>query len=218
MPNMYGATGSRLATGRPGTDSIDISVLVDKKGRVITVPGPFAQSPSGLVRPRADNDGTQIVREAKNLFVTRLVMVPGITAAAAHSAGDALGIMGTFENDVEGWPLPRRGIIVGADLIDPDDDTLSPTMHIFSATFTPTADDAALAISAADALNWVTSMGFDDGTDIGSAKVHEILVWNKSYYAPTQKLYWQFSTAGVPNIAAGASPWVRLYILPYAGA
>ena len=61
MSDLRGKTGSRLATGRPGADSLDVNVLVDKRGRVITVPGPFAQSPSGLVRPRATNDGKQII-------------------------------------------------------------------------------------------------------------------------------------------------------------
>ena len=61
MPNLYGATGSRTAQGRPGADSIDVNVLVDSRGRVITVPGAFYQSPSGLVRPRATSNGTQVV-------------------------------------------------------------------------------------------------------------------------------------------------------------
>ena len=216
MPNLYGATGSRTAQGRPGSTSIDVPVLVDKHGRVITVPGAFAQSPSGLVRPRADNDGTQYVNVlSSGLVVTALVQIPGIAAATALDAGDAMGTKEMFSEDRHGKPLPQRGIIIGAKLIDRDDDTLSATMHIFSANFTGTANNLALAISAADAENWVTSMGFDDGVDIGSAKVHEITAWNSPYYSPTQRLYWQFSTAGTPNIAANLMPLVQLYILPF---
>lgn len=68
MPNLYGATGSRTKQGRPGADSIDIPVLVDSKGRVLTVPGPSAQSPSGLVRPRATNNGTQVITRESSVL------------------------------------------------------------------------------------------------------------------------------------------------------
>lgn len=61
MSDLRGKTGSRLPSGRSGADSIDVNVLVDKRGRLVTVPAAFAQSPSGLVRPRATNDGTQVV-------------------------------------------------------------------------------------------------------------------------------------------------------------
>lgn len=68
MSDLRGKTGSRLATGRPGADSIDVNVLVDSRGRVITVPGPYAQSPSGLVRPRATNDGRQIITHESSVI------------------------------------------------------------------------------------------------------------------------------------------------------
>jgi len=147
------------------------------------------------------------------LVITPWVAVPGIVTGA-FEAGDAFGSMGTFTVDIEGNPLPKKGFIVGARLLDKDDDTLSATMHVFWDTFTPTASKDALALLAADSEKAVTVMGFDDGSDEGAYKIHEITVWNSFYYSPSQKLYFQFSTAGVPNIAAAGMVLVQIAILP----
>lgn len=218
MSDIRGLTGQRDGQGKPKQGATPVPVLVDANGRLITISRSMAQSPSGLVLTRATNDGTQVVTRKYGEVVTKWVEVPGITAAAGHSAGDALGIMGQFDHDVEDNPLPKIGKIVEAELIDPDDDTLVATMHIFSESFTATVDDAALAISAADSKKWVTSIPFAVSTDIGSAKVSEVTDINSRYYSPTRKLYWQFSTGGTPNIAAGLSPLVRVYIEPLDGA
>ena len=155
-----------------------------------------------------------VARTVGELVATPFVEIPGIAAAAAHAAGDALGTMGKFEFDVNGNPLPKRGIIIGAKLIDRDDDTLGLTMHIFNTEFTPTADDAALALLAADAAKWVTSLGFPTFTDVGAFKVFEVIDVDVPYHALSGKLHFQCSTSGVPNIAAGAMPLVQLFILP----
>ncbi len=156
-----------------------------------------------------------LVRVRSELVVTDKIVIPGIVAGA-FTAADAFGSMGITDKDVRGEPLPEVGFIVGAKLVDRDDDTLSLTVHIFNSRFTPTASKDALAITAADSLRWITSMGFDDGTDIGSAKVHEIQVWNSPFYLPERRLYWQCSTAGTPNIADALHPLIQFFILPFA--
>ena len=156
------------------------------------------------------------VHGTSGLVVTPFVPVPGIATASAYTAADAFGSMGVFKTDIAGHPLPVRGIIVAPKLLDPDDDTLSLTVHIFNEAFTDTADHDALALVAADATKWVTSMNFDDGTDMGAFKGHEIQAWNSPYYSKNRELLFQCSTAGTPNIAAGAIPSIQLCILPFA--
>ena len=133
------------------------------------------------------------------------VIIPGIAAADAFDANDAVGTV--FE-----IPVPMRGIIESAKLIDPDDDTLALTAHLFSELFVGAASDAAFTISAADAPNWITSITFDTPiVDIGSAKVAE-KTGSTYYYAPNGVIYCQCSTTGTPNIAGGAMPRLRLSI------
>lgn len=152
------------------------------------------------------------------LWVSPLIEVPGIAAADALDANDALGSRFIIDTDVNGAPLPERGVIIGAKLIDPDDDTLAATLHIFNSIFAAAASDAAFTISAADSREWVTSILFSPTTDIGSAKVVEVTGWNSPYYSPGRQLHCQLSTTGTPNIAAGAMPQVQVFILPFAGA
>lgn len=152
------------------------------------------------------------------MWISPRIEVPGITAADALDANDALGGLFTVSNDVNGEPLPSRGVILAAKLIDPDDDTLAATLHVFSELVSAAASDAAFTISAPDSLSWVTSISLSSTTDIGGAKVAEVNGWNSPYYAAGRKLYCQLSTTGTPNIAAGRMPQVQLFILPFAGA
>jgi len=157
---------------------------------------------------------TGLVKVTSRLVVTLPSVVPGIAPADAFDAGDALGTVGKTDRDVDGNPLPDRGWIVGGKLIDPDDDTLAATVHIYSAPIPGTASDDALAHTAVDALGWITSMAFPVTTDIGTAKVAEVKDHNALFYSPSRTFWWQFSTAGTPNIAAGASPTVQFFIIP----
>ncbi len=147
------------------------------------------------------------------LFVTPPTMIPGIAAADALDAGDAMGTVGSNDRDIDGRRLPARGWIIGAKLIDPDDDTLAATAHVYSSQINGTASDAALAHTAVDALSWITSVVFFATTDVGAAKVAEVVNLDSSYYSPGRTIWWQFSTAGTPTIAAGAMPRVQFYIL-----
>ena len=144
-----------------------------------------------------------IVRTTDALFVTSAV-VPGIAAADAFDANDAVG-------DVFAIRVPKVGIIEGFKLIDRDDDTLALTAHFFTRKFTGAASDAAFTISAYDSEAWVTSVTFDAPLDIGSAKVAEE-TGSSFYFAPEGFLWCQCSTTGTPNIAVGASPILVLCI------
>ena len=142
------------------------------------------------------NDGIYIIA----------VPVPGIDFANVLDANDAIGTV--FPIDV-----PEYGIIEGFKLIDPDDDVLALTAHLFTREFVGAASDAAFTISAVDATFWVTSVTFDAPLDIGAAKVAEE-VGSTYYHAPAKKLWCQCSTTGTPNIAAGLSPILVLAIRP----
>ena len=133
------------------------------------------------------------------------IEIPGITPANPLDANDAIGTIFRI-------PVPPIGIIESAKLIDPDDDTLALTAHLFRKQFVAAASDAAFTISAADSKDWITSITFDAPiVDIGSAKVSE-KVGATYYETPDGYLWCQCSTTGTPNIAAGAMPILRLGI------
>ena len=133
------------------------------------------------------------------------VEIPGIADADAFDANDAVGTVFWF-------PAPRIGRLINFKLIDPDDDTLALTAHIFNRLFTGAASDAAFTISAADSRAWVTSATFSAVVDIGGAKVSEV-VGDSFFRAPEERLYFQCSTSGTPNIAAGRKPILQVGIL-----
>lgn len=149
------------------------------------------------------------------LWVSQQVRVPYGATSGALDANDALGDKIYFRQSIDGRPLPKRGRILSVRRIDQDDDTLSDTIHIFSAEFTAAASDAAFTISAEDAAQHVTSQTFPVGTDLGSAKSAEITDINADYYSPGAVLVAQLSTSGTPNIASAVvMPLVQLFILP----
>ena len=144
-----------------------------------------------------------IVKTVTQLYIVAS-RVDGIVPAVAYAANDAVG--GLFQIAV-----PKIGIIEGFKLIDPDDDTLALTAHLFSRRVAVAADNAAFTISADDSLAWVTSVTFDAPLDIGGAKVAEEV--GTSYYeAPDGLLWCQCSTTGTPTIAAGKIPILVLCI------
>ena len=136
--------------------------------------------------------------------------VEGVVVAAAYDANDAVGI--PFSVDV-----PKEGWITGFKLIDPDDDTLALTAHVFTERFVGAADNAAYTVAAAYARVWVTSVTFSTTTDEGGFKTAEV-VGETFYKAPGGKLWIQCSTTGTPTIAAGAIPILQIGIRIPAGA
>lgn len=150
------------------------------------------------------------------LWASTIILVPYGATSGALDANDALGNKVVFEFEADtGVTLPKHGRILSVKMIDQDDDTLDATLHLFNADFTAAASDAAFTISVADSRNWVASVVFPTGTDLGSAKVHVKTDVNVDYYAPEGKLVGQLSSTGTPNIASAAvMPLLQLFILP----
>jgi len=142
------------------------------------------------------------------LFVA-VANVAGIGVAAIYAANDAVGT--PFSVDV-----PKAGWITGFKLIDPDDDTLALTAHVFTEQFVGAADNAAYTVAAAYARNWVTSVTFSTTVDEGGFKTAED-VGESFYKASGGKLWIQCSTTGTPNIAVGAIPILQIGIRVAAG-
>src|SRR3990167_3922139 len=90
--------------------------------------------------------------------------VAGICVAAIYAANDAVGT--PFSVDV-----PKAGWITGFKLIDPDDDTLALTAHVYSQPFVGAASDAAYTVAAGFARYWVTNVTFSTAEDEGGFKV-----------------------------------------------
>jgi hypothetical protein len=131
-----------------------------------------------------------------------------ILAASAYSSADAVG-------SVFSVPVPKNGVIRNAKLIDPDDDTLALTVHLFTSPITGVADNAAGTFTAAEARGWVSSIVFTTTPlDIGGAKVMETTTMSSHYATPTGMLYGQCTTSGTPTIAIGAMPLIKLGIEP----
>ena len=145
---------------------------------------------------------------ADELFVVDAV-IPGIAAADAFDANDAVG-------DVFAVDVPTAGWITGARLIDADDDTLALTAHIYTVRFVGAASDAAYTVGAEFSRYWVTNITFDLAEDEGGFKVAEE-VGNSFYRSPSGKLWIQCSTTGTPNIALTAMPRLQLGIKVAAG-
>jgi len=153
--------------------------------------------------------GRRLQTDAKRLVVVT-VEVPGIAAADAFDANDAVGT-------VFGVDVPKAGWITGFKLIDPDDDTLALTAHVYSQPFVGAASDAAYTVAAGFARYWVTNVTFSTVEDEGGFKVSEV-VGETFYEAPGGKLWIQCSTTGTPTIAAGAMPILQIGIRPAAEA
>lgn len=144
---------------------------------------------------------------AGSLFASEWAEVPGIAAADALDANDAVGTPFKIK-------VPRKGRILSAKLIDLDDDTLAFTAHVYGSEFAGAASDAAYSVNKAFGTAWATNIVFASSTDEGGFKALEALDVNAEYYAPSGYLWVQMSTTGTPTIAANAMPQMRLFILP----
>jgi len=156
--------------------------------------------------PVKDVDGPS---SPDRLFVV-VTEVQGVVPAVAYTANDAVGAVFSVEAPKEGW-------ITGFKLIDPDDDTLALTAHVYNELFVGAADNAAYTVAAAYARFFVTSATFSTSTDEGSFKTSEA-VGESFYRSPTGRLWIQCSTTGTPTIATGLSPILQIGIRKSAGA
>lgn len=142
------------------------------------------------------------------LYMSEQKLIPGITAADALDAGDAIGTLFTIA-------VPKAGWLNCIRLYDPDDDTLALTANFFMKPFNPTTSDGALNIAAADTLQAVCAVPMTVTTDLGGGKIASFPGLNEPYVAPDGLLYIQCSTAGTPSIAsATVMPRLQVYVIP----
>ena len=124
--------------------------------------------------------------------------IPGIATASAYTVADAFGIR--FELQV-----PERGVISTALFIDLDNEGLNKDVLVSAHDFTQTADHDAFAISDADLAEAVGYIEFDNWKAYNANQI-SIATPALYYVAPAGKLFFQFTTRGVDNIAAGSLP------------
>jgi hypothetical protein len=144
--------------------------------------------------------------------VTRIVKVPGVSIASAYTAGDAFGGLITFPDVFRAEK--RSGIIVGAFLLDLDDEGLRVDMPIYIAPITATADNSEYAVSANDALfcrGYVEISSFIDCINWQLGQASDITIWVNSL---DNNLYTQLITRGAPNIAATKEPYIGIIVVP----
>src|SRR3990167_453878 len=135
MSEPRGWTGGRDSTGQKRADSKPVNILVDGQGRQITVPGPFAQAESGLVRPRAAHDGTQIVGSRRGVW-TPWAIIPG-TTAVAYADEDAFGTKFTISD------VPINGTVHSFICVDEDDENIDFELWCYSKDITSGTDNGA---------------------------------------------------------------------------
>ncbi len=142
------------------------------------------------------------------LYDTGWYEIPGIAAADALDANDAIGTMFKIK-------VPGAGRIMSMKLVDPDDDTLALTMHIYTSAVVGAASDAAYTVNKAFATAWLSNVTFGAGTDEGGFKASEVLDADIDYVTYDGYLYVVCSTTGTPTVAAASFPQTRWYVLPY---
>lgn len=91
----------------------------------------------------------------------------GLTiATTAYSVGDQLGTILTFASAVR--DTAGLGVIRAATLLDKADIVIAVDLHLFRATVTLAADNAAFAVSDTDMENWLGSIQFPAAEDLGA--------------------------------------------------
>ncbi|MCK9602593.1 MAG: hypothetical protein M0R06_26335 [Sphaerochaeta sp.] len=144
--------------------------------------------------------------------ITRLVKVPGITADAAHADGDALGTMITFPDVFRAERC--SGVIVGAFILDLDNEGLQVDLPIFTRAFTATADDSAFTPSDTDMLACRAVLEIYTFSNWGANQFGRWVdnpIWING---ESVNLYTQVVARGAINIAAGADPYVGIVVVP----
>ena len=144
--------------------------------------------------------------------ITRIVPLPGITTGSAHSDGDALGTPIVFQDVFRAEKC--SGIVVGAFVIDKDDEGLQIDIPLFTRPIAGTADDSAFAptdtelmtcrgvVAVSSFFNWDSNQ-FGQATNLG--------MWIST---ESPNLYSQVVARGAINIAAGSIPLVGLVVVP----
>ena len=126
------------------------------------------------------------------------ITIPGIATASAYTVDDAFGTR--FELDV-----PERGVISTALFIDKDNEGLNKDVLVSAHDFTQTADHDPFAVTDVDLAQAAGYIEFDTWKTYNANQI-SIATPALYYVAPAGKLFFQFITRGVDNIAAGALP------------
>jgi hypothetical protein len=162
--------------------------------------------------PLFTRPGRDTIWRAGGATVTRRLKIPGIGAGAAYADGDAFGTLiqlpGVFRAGA--W----SGAIVGAFLLDLDDEGVQVDVPLFVQPFTPTADNSAFAPSDADLLNLRGVLSIDTFTNWSNNQ------FGRSSGSPwwvsgtSTSLWTQLVIRGAATIAAGAEPSLGLVVVP----
>lgn len=142
----------------------------------------------------------------------RLVQIPGIGTASIYAAGDAFGTLITWHNVFRAEKC--SGTIVGAYLIDLDDEGIQVDIPIWIRSFTTTADNSAFAPTDADVLGCravISITGFSNWNANQFGQYEGSPRWVRG---ESPHLYTQAVVQGTPTIAAGAVPWLGILIVP----
>ena len=145
------------------------------------------------------------VEVVDNLTPGRMVIARSgvIVSTTAYTAGDAVGGLIVFPNMSR--VMAGCGSIVSLTIIDLSDQGAALQLSLFNRPFTPTADNAAMAVSDADALNAIGQLivATTDYTDFGGYQLATIRNQFLAYDCPDGNLYGQFQTSGTPTYALG---------------
>lgn len=150
-----------------------------------------------------------VIALGRLLYVPPFI-VPGITAADALDAGDAMG-------SVFSIAVPTAGAIVKAQYYDADDEGISKELWLFRMDVTTgaPASDAAFALTDQNLLQVVDVLTFTTFRDATNGQVSmsvDVPCW---YAAPGGYLWMHLKTTGADNIAAGSMPMLSFTIERY---
>ena len=136
------------------------------------------------------------------------VPIPGIAAASALAASDAMGIAFVLS-------VPRSGVIVKAFFHDLDDEGLGKELWILDASFTAAANNDPFSLADADLHKIVGVLIFNNYRDAVNAQISDSAQTPLWYSVPNGEFHCQLKTYGADNIAIGAMPLVSLLIESY---
>jgi hypothetical protein len=137
----------------------------------------------------------------KTLVPRRKIQVVPAFTGAAFSNGDAVGVKFTIPG--AGIIGGGGGIIVSAVLVSKIA-FVATDLLIFDADFTGVADNAAFALTVADAGKVVGSASFASGVAMGTPSVSQVAALNLSFQSgPSGNLFGQIVTRGTPTYTAG---------------
>ena len=130
--------------------------------------------------------------------------IPDLTLGGAYAANDAFGGMFTIA-------VPKFGTITDVIFYDRDDEGLNKDLVLFTRSFSPTANDAPIALRDDELKYSIGPISVDSWTDLLDNRLGRVTP-ALSYVAPQGKLWGQWVTRGADNIASGSEPLFALVI------